>query len=186
MQDTIRGKVYVLGDDIDTDQIIPAHFLTFNPAIPEERKQFGVYALSGVPIAQAGLPEGNRPFVPEGGQPGEYKVVVGGKNFGCGSSREHAPLALDEAGIEVVIAESYARIFFRNSVNGGYLIPFETTVRLVEEVRTGDELEVDVLGNLLRNLTTGKTYALRPLGDILPILEAGDIFAYARTSGMLQ
>lgn len=186
MQDTIRGKVYVLGDDIDTDQIIPAHYLTYNPAIPEERKMFGVYALSGVPIAQAGLPEGNRPFVPEGGQPGEYRIVVGGKNFGCGSSREHAPLALDEAGIEVVIAESYARIFFRNSVNGGYLIPFETPQRLVEEIRTGDELEVDVKGNSLKDLTTGKSYPLSPLGDILPILAAGDIFAYAKQSGMLE
>ncbi len=185
MQDTIRGKVYVLGDDIDTDQIIPAHYLTFNPAVPEERRMFGVYALSGVPIAQAGLPEGNRPFVPEGGQPGEYRIVVGGRNFGCGSSREHAPLALREAGVEAVIAESYARIFFRNSVNGGYLIPYETPTRLVGEVRTGDEVELDVRGNRLTNHTTGKSYDLAPLGDILPILEAGDVFAYARASGML-
>lgn len=185
MQDTIRGKVYVLGDDIDTDQIIPAHYLTFNPAVPEERRMFGVYALSGVPIAQAGLPGGNRPFVPEGGQPGEYRIVVAGRNFGCGSSREHAPLALDEAGVEAVVAESYARIFFRNSVNGGYLIPFETPQRLVDEIRTGDEVELDVRGHRLTDLTTGKSYDLRPLGDILPILEAGDIFAYARSSGML-
>jgi 3-isopropylmalate/(R)-2-methylmalate dehydratase small subunit len=185
VQETIRGRAYVLGDDIDTDQIIPAHFLTYNPAIPEERKMFGVYALSGVPIAQAGLPEGNTPFVPEGSEPGEYRIVVGGRNFGCGSSREHAPLALDEAGVEAVIAESYARIFFRNSVNGGYLLPYETPARLVEEIRTGDELELDVKGNRLANLTTGKSYELSPLGDILPILEAGDIFAYARQSGML-
>lgn len=185
MQETIKGRAYVLGDDIDTDQIIPAHFLTYNPAIPEERKMFGVYALSGVPIAQAGLPEGSTPFVPEGSEPGEYRIVVGGRNFGCGSSREHAPLALDEAGVEAVIAESYARIFFRNSVNGGYLLPYETPARLVEEIRTGDELELDVKGNRLANLTTGKTYELSPLGDILPILEAGDIFAYAKQSGML-
>ncbi|HOM83145.1 MAG TPA: 3-isopropylmalate dehydratase [Armatimonadota bacterium] len=185
MQETIKGRAYVLGDDIDTDQIIPAHYLTYNPAIPEERKMFGVYALSGVPAAQAGLPEGNCPFVPEGGEPGEYRIVVGGKNFGCGSSREHAPLALREAGVEAVIAESYARIFFRNSVNGGYLLPFETPTRLVEEIRTGDELELDVKGHRLTNLTTGKSYTLRPLGDILPILEAGDIFAYAKQSGML-
>ncbi len=186
MQDIIRGKAYVLGDDVDTDQIIPAQYLTYNPAIAEERKMFGVYALSGVPLAQAGLPEGNRPLVPENGQPGEFRIVVGGKNFGCGSSREHAPLALDEAGIEVVVAESYARIFFRNSVNGGYLIPYETPTRLVEEIRTGDELELNVRENRLSDLTTGKEYALRPLGDILPILEAGDIFAYARESGMLK
>lgn len=185
MQHTIRGLAYVLGDDIDTDQIIPAHYLTYNPAIPEERKMFGVYALSGVPAAQAGLPNGNRPFVPDGQERSIYRIVVAGKNFGCGSSREHAPLALKEAGVEAVVAESYARIFFRNSVNGGYLIPFETPVRLVEEIRTGDELELAVKENRLTNLTTGKTYVLRPLGDILPILEAGDIFAYAKQSGML-
>ncbi|MBI3945238.1 MAG: 3-isopropylmalate dehydratase [Armatimonadetes bacterium] len=186
MQDNIRGRAYVLGDDVDTDQIIPAHYLTYNPAIPEERRMFGVYALSGVPAARAGLPEGRRPFVPEGGEPGEYRIVVGGRNFGCGSSREHAPLALDEAGVEAVIAESYARIFFRNSVNGGYLIPFETPTRLVGEIRTGDDVELDVREHRLTNHTTGRRYELSPLGDILPILEAGDIFAYARAAGTLK
>lgn len=185
MQENINGKAYVLGDDVDTDQIIPAHYLTLNPAIPEERRLFGLYALSGVPAAQAGLPEGNHPFVPEGGKPGEYRIVVAGKNFGCGSSREHAPLALAEAGVEVVIAESYARIFFRNAVNGGYLIPFETPTRLVGEIHTGDVVEVQVRSCHLINHTTGKEYDLQPLGDILPILEAGDIFAYARAAGML-
>lgn len=190
MKEIIRGPVYVLGDDIDTDQIIPAHYLTFNPAIPEERRMFGVHALSGVPAAQAGLPDGQVPFVntsiPVAGvKPSPYRIIVGGKNFGCGSSREHAPLALAEAGIEVVIAEFYARIFFRNSVNGGYLIPYETPQRLLESTHTGDELEVLLPQNLLRNLTRGTEHQLNPLGDILPILEAGDVFEYARRSGML-
>ena len=74
----------------------------------------------------------------------DYRIVIGGKNFGSGSSREHAPLALAEAGVKCVIAEFYARIFFRNSVNGGYLIPMESVERLVEKIRTGDMLEVHV------------------------------------------
>lgn len=184
METSIEGKVFVLGDDIDTDQIIPAEHLVYDPTIPEERKMFGVYALSGVPPQGAGLPNGNMKFVDENGK-SEYALVIGGKNFGCGSSREHAPLALAEAGIKVVIAEFYARIFFRNSVNGGYLIPFETPGRLVDKVKTGDTVRVDVVGNTLQNLTTGETFALKPLGDILPILEAGDVFEYARSAGML-
>src|ERR1700758_1794670 len=115
----IQGKAYVLGDNVDTDQIIPAQYLTFNPAIAEEYKQFGKYALSSVPPAQAGLPKGHVPFHTTDEFVSDFKIIVGGKNFGCGSSREHAPIALDAAGIEAVVAEFYARIFFRNSVNGG-------------------------------------------------------------------
>src|SRR5215212_6791017 len=142
MQAIISGRVYVLGNNVDTDQIIPAQYLSLNPAQPEERKFFGMYANSGVPEKQAGLPKGNVKFVQENEFKSDYQIIVGGKNFGCGSSREHAPLALAEAGIQCVIAEFYARIFFRNSVNGGYLIPFESAERLVERIKTGDELEV--------------------------------------------
>ncbi len=186
MLSVIRGKAFVLGDNIDTDQIIPAQFLSYNPAIPEERKYFGMYANSGVPEAQSGLPKGNMRFVPEGQFTSEYAIVVGGKNFGCGSSREHAPLALAEAGVRCVIAEFYARIFFRNSVNGGYLLPLESVQRLVETVQTGDELEVDISARKATNLTRGATYELHPLGDVLPIIEAGGIFAYAKEAGMLK
>ncbi len=185
METVIEGKAYVLGDDIDTDQIIPAEHLVFNPSIPEERKMFGIYALSGVPPAGAGLPQGGVRIVPEGESHGEYTIVIGGKNFGCGSSREHAPLALAEAGIQVVVAEFYARIFFRNSVNGGYLIPYETPQRLVDKIRTGDEVRIDLQANTLEDKTTGETFPLKPLGDILPILEAGDVFEYAKRAGML-
>ena len=108
---TIRGKVFVAGDNIDTDQIIPAEFLTYNPSDPAERKYFGKFAMSGMPIAQSGLPKGHVPFVKEGQFASEFALIVGGKNFGCGSSREHAPLAIAEAGCKAVVAESYARIF---------------------------------------------------------------------------
>jgi len=186
LKDFIRGKAFVLGDDIDTDQIIPAQHLVYDPAVPEERRMFGKYALSGVPASASGLPYGAIPFVKEGEFRSEYSVVIAGRNFGCGSSREHAPLALHMAGVEAVVAQFYARIFFRNSVNGGYLIPFETDERLCELVRTGDEVELDVKRGLLRNLTTGTQHQLKPLGDVLPILEAGDLFSYAKKAGMLK
>ena len=186
MEETIRGKAFVLGDDIDTDQIIPAAHLVYSLSDPEERKQYGRLALSGVPIAQSGLPAGQIPFVTEGKTESDYTVIIGGKNFGCGSSREHAPFALREAGVHVVIAEFYARIFFRNSVNGGYLVPYETPDRLIERIKTGDEVVVSLKENTLTNLTSGETFRLKPLGDILPIIEAGDIFEYARKEGMMQ
>lgn len=183
MRTRITGKAFVVGDDVDTDQIIPAEYLSYNPSDPQERKYFGMYAMSGVPVAQSGLPKGNTRFVAEGQFKSEYAVVIGGKNFGCGSSREHAPLALAEAGVAVVVAEFYARIFYRNCVNGGYVLPCETKTRLVEKVRTGDQVEVDVETNTLSH--KGVSYELRPLGDAQPIIAAGGIFDYARKSGML-
>jgi 3-isopropylmalate/(R)-2-methylmalate dehydratase small subunit len=186
METVISGKAYVLGDNIDTDQIIPAQYLSFNPAIPEERKFFGMYANSGVPEGQMGLPKGNVPFVLPNEFRSIYTVIIGGKNFGCGSSREHAPLALAEAGITCVIAEFYARIFFRNSVNGGYLVPIESTVGLADKIKTGDEVEVHLIDGYVLNKTTGERYDLKPLGDVLPIIEAGGVFEYAKLAGMLK
>lgn len=186
MQSTLTGKAFVLGDNVDTDQIIPAQYLTFNPSIPEEYKQFGKYALSSVPAAQKGLPKGHIPFHTDDEFVSPYKIIVGGKNFGCGSSREHAPIALDAAGIQAVVAEFYARIFYRNSVNGGYIIPFECEERLCDRVCTGDELRIDVAASRLVNVTTGEEYRLKPLGEVAPIIEAGGVFNYARKFGMLK
>jgi 3-isopropylmalate/(R)-2-methylmalate dehydratase small subunit len=185
MQPIIRGKAYVLGDNIDTDQIIPAQYLTLNPSIPEEYKAFGKYALSSVPKANAGLPKGHVPFHTQDEYVSDYKIIIAGKNFGCGSSREHAPIALAAAGIQAVVAEFYARIYFRNSVNGGYLIPIESAQRLVEKICTGDELEIDLGQSKLTNLTTREVWELKPLGEVAPIIDAGGLFPYARKVGML-
>ena len=186
MQSTITGKAYVLGDNIDTDQIIPAQYLSFNPSLPEERKFFGMYAMSSVPEGQRGLPAGDIPFVRENEFRSDFTIVIGGKNFGSGSSREHAPLALAEAGVMCVIAEFYARIFFRNSVNGGYLVPLESEQRLVDKIHTGDELEVHLQDGFIVNKTRNKRHNLKPLGDVLPIIEAGGVFNYAKQQGMLK
>lgn len=186
MQSRISGRAYVLGDNIDTDQIIPAQYLTYNPAIPEEYRMFGKYALSGVPEDQAGLPKGHVPFHgPDDEFVSPYRIIVAGKNFGCGSSREHAPIALAAAGIAAVVAEFFARIFYRNSVNGGYLVPLECRERLIDRICTGDELLIDLDASQLINQTTGQHFALQPLGDVRPILEAGGLFPYARKAGLI-
>ncbi len=188
MEKIIRGNVYVVGDNIDTDQILPAQYLTYNPAIPAERRMFGRFAMSSVPPAGAGLPNGHVPFVDQADRDNtksRYTIVIGGKNFGCGSSREHAPLALAEAGIKAVVAEFYARIFYRNAVNGGYLVAFDSPQRLVGKFSTGDLAEIDLQTSVIRNLTQKTEYKLAPLGDVVPIIEAGGLFAHARKAGMI-
>ena len=186
MQDLIKGKAYVIGDNIDTDQIIPAKHLVYSLSDPEERKLYGKYAFSGIPDAVSGLPQGNVKFAPEGDYRSSYQIVIGGRNFGCGSSREHAAEALQIAGITAVVAESYARIFYRNVVDGAFCMPFESTQRLITEIKTGDDLEINVPASTLKNLTNVKTYSLRPLGDVLEIVKAGGVFAYARQAGFIK
>ncbi|MEX1011998.1 MAG: hypothetical protein WDZ29_08045 [Balneolaceae bacterium] len=182
----IKGKAFVLGQNIDTDQIIPAAHLVYSLENPEERKFYGRYALSGVPEAESGLPDGGIPLVEEDKFESEFTIVIGGPNFGCGSSREHAPASLQIAGIEAIIAHSYARIFYRNSVDGGFLIPYESLEDLSSKVRTWDELEIDPDESVVRNLTQGDTYPIKPLGSVADIVMAGGIFEYARKTGMVK
>lgn len=187
MTGTHTGLAYVLGDNIDTDQIIPAEYLTYNPAIPSEYRMFGKYALSSVPKDQAGLPKGHVPFQKADDEfTSKYSIIVGGKNFGCGSSREHAPVALAAAGVKFVVAEFYARIFYRNCINGAFLVPLECKTRLVEQVCTGDLLSIDLSTCKLVNTTTGDEWNLEPLGEVTPIIEAGGIFKFAAKAGMLK
>jgi 3-isopropylmalate/(R)-2-methylmalate dehydratase small subunit len=176
----IRGRVYVLGDNIDTDQIIPAEYLNLVPTIPEEYRKLGSYALAG--LARTPDPP---PFVPPDGTTTPYAIIVAGKTFGCGSSREHAPVALGAAGTEAVVAESFARIFFRNCVATGELYPCETPTRLVDAFRTNDEALLDLDADTITHLATGTVHKLRPLGDARPVIAAGGLFAYARQTGMI-
>ena len=185
MATPLRGRAYVLGDDVDTDQIIPAQYLFYSMSDPAERRKYAQFANSGVPEGKRGLPAGNIPFVREGEERSDFSIIIGGRNFGCGSSREHAPFALAEAGCKAVVAEFYARIFFRNCVNGGFLIPCESTERLIGKIKTGDDVELDADAATLTNHTSGKVYKLKPLGDVKPIVEAGGVFAYAKQAGML-
>jgi 3-isopropylmalate/(R)-2-methylmalate dehydratase small subunit len=174
------GPVYVVRDNIDTDQIIPAQYLNLVPTIAEEYEKLGSYAL-------AGLPESLYParYVRDGQLDSEYPIVVGGKNFGCGSSREHAPIALGSASCKIILAESFARIFFRNSVATGELYPCEIIERLCDTLKTGDVVTVDLDAATVTVKATGKVIKFKPLGDVRPVVDAGGLFNYARQSGMI-
>ncbi|KAI9173548.1 hypothetical protein LWI28_003008 [Acer negundo] len=129
---TFHGLCYVVGDNIDTDQIIPAEYLTLVPSKPDEYEKLGSYALIGLPANYTTR------FIDQNEMKTKYKIVIAGENFGCGSSREHAPVALGASGVATVVAESYARIFFRNSVATGEIYPLESEGRLCDECNTGD------------------------------------------------
>ncbi|RME95499.1 MAG: 3-isopropylmalate dehydratase [Verrucomicrobia bacterium] len=180
MQSVITGPVYVVADNIDTDQIIPAQYLNLVPTIPEEYEKLGSYALCG-------LPEDAYPvrYVREGQLDSEYPIIVAGRNFGCGSSREHAPIALGSAGCRAVLAESFARIFFRNCIATGELYPCELTERLCEQLKTGDRVSVDLEAGTVTIEATGRVVRLKPLGDVKPVIDAGGLFNYARQTGMI-
>jgi len=178
MANTVTSPVFVCRDNIDTDQIIPAQYLTLVPTIPEEYEKLGSYAMVGLPDDQYPAK-----FVPAGGLKTPYKIVIAGRNFGCGSSREHAPIAMGAAGVEVVVAESFARIFFRNCVATGELYPYDANERLCEKVKTGDVATLDFDRDTLT--INGATYSLKPLGEVRPVIDAGGIFNYARQSGMI-
>ncbi|OAQ21587.1 3-isopropylmalate dehydratase small subunit [Thermosulfurimonas dismutans] len=139
----IRGKAFKFGDNVDTDVIIPARYL--NTTDPKE-------------LAKHCMEDADPEFVKKV-NPGD--IIVAGKNFGCGSSREHAPVAIKACGVACVIAESFARIFYRNAFNTGLLILESTEAS--RDIEEGDEIEVDPEAGEIRNLTKGKVYKVRPL-----------------------
>jgi 3-isopropylmalate/(R)-2-methylmalate dehydratase small subunit len=181
MQSVFKGPVYVVQDNIDTDQIIPAQYLNLVPTISDEYEKLGSYALCG-------LPESLYPkrFVAAGQMDSPYPIVVGGRNFGCGSSREHAPIALGSAGCKVVLAEGFARIFFRNCVATGELYPCESLTRLCDKLVTGDVVTVDLNAATVTVEKTGQVFQFKPLGDVRPVVDAGGLFNYARQTGMIS
>ena len=175
----IRGLAYVVGDNIDTDQIIPAEYLNLVPTIPEEYEKLGSYAM-------AGLPDDSPAFVEPGEMKSKFSIIIAGRNFGCGSSREHAPVALGAAGIRVVVAGSYARIFFRNAVATGELFPCEYDTAFSDNVCTGDEVEVDLDRLRVVHIPSKEELGLHGLGPVAEVVDAGGIFEYARKTGMLE
>jgi len=181
MSQVIRGKAFVVRDNIDTDQIIPAQYLTLVPTIAEEYEKLGSLALCGLPKDQYPTR-----YIPEGQTKTPYTIVIAGRNFGCGSSREHAPIALGAAGCQAVVAEGFARIFFRNCVATGELYPVEATARICETVQTGDDVELDLDANTLKILKSSKVLTTKPLGEARPVIDAGGIFDFARKSGMIK
>lgn len=137
-----KGTVFRYGDNVDTDVIIPARYL--NTADPKE-------------LAKYCMEDIDKAFVKE---VKEGDIMVADKNFGCGSSREHAPIAIKASGISCVIAKSFARIFYRNAINIG--LPILECEEAVEGIKKGDEVEVDFTEGIINNITTGKTYKAQP------------------------
>lgn len=156
-----KGKSWKVGNDVDTDVIIAARYL--NDASDENMR--------------AHCLEDTIPHFSEIIAPGD--ILVAGKNFGCGSSREHAPIAIKAAQISCVIAESFARIFYRNAINIG--LPIITSAEAAREIQPGDVVEVDTEQGLIRDVTTGKTYQ----GETFPpfiqeIIQAGNLLNYVK------
>lgn len=143
----MKGKAWKYGDNIDTDVIIPARYLT--SAAPEVLK---AHCLEDLDQSFAGRVS-----------PGDF--IVAGSNFGCGSSREHAPIAIKAAGVSAVIARSFARIFFRNSFNIG--LPILESPAAVDNIDSGDELEVDLAAGTIKNLTKGKEFMAAPIPEFM-------------------
>ena len=175
-----KGPVYVVRDNIDTDQIIPAQYLNLIPTLAEEYEKLGSFAMCG-------LPDSLYPtrFVKPGAVDTGYPIIVAGRNFGCGSSREHAPIAIGSAGCKIVLAEGFARIFFRNCVATGEVYPCELIERLCDTVKTGDVATVDLDKASVTIESTGRVYSFKPLGDVRPVVDAGGLFNYARQNGMI-
>jgi len=157
----LRGNCWKFGDDVNTDEIIPARYLdTTDP------HHLAAHCMEGARADFAGKVA-----------PGD--IMVAGRNFGCGSSREHAPIAIKALGIACVVAESFARIFFRNAVNIG--LPIVECAEAAREAREGDELEVDIARGRIVNRTTGRSYTFAPLPpEVRQIVEAGGLMAFAR------
>src|SRR5258705_4460137 len=151
MQAVFTGPVYVVRDNIDTDQIIPAQYLNLIPTIPDEYEKLGSFAMAGLPESLYATR-----FVKAGAVDSDYPIIVGGRNFGCGSSREHAPIALGSAGCKVVLAEGFARIFFRNCVATGEVYPCELIERLCDKLKTGEVVTVDLDACQVTLQQTGK------------------------------
>ena len=155
----MTGSAWKYGDDIDTDVIIPARYLS--ASTPEE---LGRNCMEGV-----------SPEFADEVRPGD--VIVAGENFGCGSSREHAPLAIKGCGVSCVVAKSFARIFYRNAINTG--LPILECREAVEATEQGDQLRADLEGGTVYNLRTGLTYRTSPFPPfIMSIIEAGGLIPY--------
>lgn len=156
-----KGKAWIFGDDVNTDLIIPGKYLEL--VDPEEMAKHAM--------------EGIDPDFPKKIQKGD--LVIGGTNFGCGSSREHAPLALKYAGISAVIAESFARIYYRNSINIG--LPALECPGITGAVKEGDTVEVDVTGGTVKNTSTGAELNFTPLPDfMIDVLNEGGLVGYLK------
>ncbi len=157
----IRGKCWKYGNNVNTDEIVPARYLNVSSA-----EELGAHAMEDI----------DADFV-SNVSPGD--VVVGGENFGCGSSREHAPVALQGAGVACVVGRSFARIFFRNAINTG--LPIVECPQAVDAIETGDEVEIDIAAGTIRKVGTDQSFAIEPFPEaIREIIDAGGLMSLVK------
>ncbi len=159
----MRGKVIKYAqDNIDTDVILPGPYLKLH-----EHAELAEHAMEGLdPEFHTKVKGAN--------------IIVTGNNFGCGSSREHAPIALSASGIQAVLALSFARIFYRNSVDGAYLLPIEIDEETYSSISENDELEIDTNENSIKNVTKNQSYPMKPFPELIKkIIDAGGLFRYS-------
>lgn len=161
MDDMIKGKVWKFGNDVDTDAILPGRYLVLS-----EEKELAACVM-----------EGCDPDFSEKVKKGD--IIVAGKNFGCGSSREHAPIAIKGAGISAVVAESFARIFYRNSVNIGLLLIEAKGIS--KSIKEGDEIEINMENGVLKDLNNSKEFEIKPLPQfMMGIMNEGGLISYLK------
>jgi len=148
-------------DNIDTDVIIPGPYLKIH-----DYNELAKHAMEGLDTDfHSKVKEGD--------------FIVAGRNFGCGSSREHAPIALAYSGIKAVLALSFARIFYRNAVDGAFLLPIEIDESTYNNISDGDSLQIDIEKNEIKNLTKTQTYTMKPFSELIgKIIAAGGLFNY--------
>ena len=159
----MRGKVIKYAqDNIDTDVILPGPYLKLH-----EHAELAEHAMEGLdPEFHSKVKNAN--------------IIVTGNNFGCGSSREHAPISLSASGIEAVLALSFARIFYRNSVDGAYLLPIEIDQETYSSISENDELEIYTDENSIKKITKNESYSMKPFPELIKkIIDAGGLFRYS-------
>ncbi len=157
----LKGKVFIYGADVNTDVIIPARYL--NVSEPEALAKHCMEDIDATFIKKV--------------KPGD--IIMATTNFGCGSSREHAPIAIKAAGVSCVIAHSFARIFFRNAINIG--LPLLECAEAVKNTKAGDTLEVDLAKGTIKNITNGKTFTAKPYPDFMSeLIAAGGLVKYTK------
>lgn len=157
-----KGKAWKFGADVDTDAIIPARYL--NTSDPKE-------------LASHCMEDSSNPEFMKKMKPGD--IIVAEKNFGCGSSREHAPIAIKTAGVYCVVARSFARIFYRNSFNMG--LPIFESPEAVDNIKEGDEIEVDADAGVIRVLSSGREFKIAPVPPFMQeLIAAGGLMAYTK------
>lgn len=158
----LKGRAWKFGDNVNTDEIIPAKYL-----VTTDAKELGTHCMDGIDSEfSKKVTKGD--------------VIVAGKNFGCGSSREHAPLSIKGCGVSCVIAESFARIFFRNSINIG--LPIFESKEAAVGIEDKDEVEVDASRGEIKNLTKNEVYTSKPMPEfILELIKAGGLMNWVST-----